>query len=142
MKNPVGTICVCLGALLGILGLFLPFVSADVMGVSFSTNVFTPICIVWIVFAVLALVFTFVGGGLGKILTLVFSILAGGGFLFSFFVNNGDISSLDGAAGGIASDIVSKGIGYWLLLIGGIVIILAGIISLFTAKKTDDTPIQ
>ena len=127
MKNPVGSISVALGALLGILGVFLPFVSMDVEGiVSMSTNVFTPICIAWIVLAVGAVACAFAGQ---KILTLILAILAGGGFAISFFSNSGDVADL--------GDMASKGIGYWLLIVGAVVMALSGIIYFVTAPKKD-----
>ena len=119
MKNPVGRIIVALGALLGILGVFLPFVSM-------STNVFTPICIAWIVLAVGAVACAFAGQ---KILTLILAILAGGGFAISFFSNSGDVADL--------GDMASKGIGYWLLIVGAVVMALSGIIYFVTAPKKD-----
>ena len=134
MKNPVGTICCFLGALLGVLGIFLPFATAEVMGVSFSTNVFRGICLVWIAFAVLAIVGTFIKGMAGRVIALLCSILAGGGFLISFFANK----DLGADELGAASDMISKGIGYWLLLIGGIVMILAGIVAFITGKNKEE----
>lgn len=128
MKNLVGTIVVAVGALLGVLGIFLPFVSIDILGQSESTNVFTPLTIVWIVAAVAALVFAVLGN---KIVTLICAIVAGAGFLISFFVNNGELSDL--------GSLVNKGIGYWFLLIGGIVMIVSGIVYFITSPKTTDS---
>lgn len=128
MKNLVGTIVVAVGALLGVLGIFLPFVSIDILGQSESTNVFTPLTIVWIVAAVAALVFAVLGN---KIVTLICAIVAGAGFLISFFVNNGELSDL--------GSLVNKGIGYWFLLIGGIVMIISGIVYFITSPKTTDS---
>ncbi|MBO4396291.1 MAG: hypothetical protein J5819_08095 [Eubacterium sp.] len=127
MKNPVGSVIVILGALLGVLGIFLPFVTVEAGGVSLSTNVFTPICIAWIVLAVGAVACAFAGQ---KILTLILAILAGGGFAISFFANSGEVAEV--------GDMASKGIGYWLLIVGAVVMALSGIIYLVTAKpKTD-----
>ena len=128
MKNLVGTLVVAVGALLGVLGIFLPFVSIDILGQSESTNVFTPLTIVWIVAAVAALVFAVLGN---KIVTLICAIVAGAGFLISFFVNNGELSDL--------GSLVNKGIGYWFLLIGGIVMIVSGIVYFITSPKTTDS---
>ncbi len=128
MKNLVGTIVVAVGALLGVLGIFLPFVSIDILGQSESTNVFTPLTIVWIVAAVAALVFAVLGN---KIVTLICAIVAGAGFLISFFVNSGELSDL--------GSMVNKGIGYWFLLIGGIVMIISGIVYFITSPKTTDS---
>ena len=128
MKNLVGTIVVAVGALLGVLGIFLPFVSIDILGQSESTNVFTPLTIVWMVAAVAALVFAILGN---KIVTLICAIVAGAGFLISFFVNNGELSDL--------GSMVNKGIGYWFLLIGGIVMIISGIVYFITSPKTTDS---
>lgn len=124
MKNPIGSVVVIIGAILGALGIFLPFVKLEVAGVDLSTNVFRAICIVWLALAAAAVGLSFIGQ---KILTLIAAILAGGGFLISFFVNSGDISDL--------GDTASKGLGYWFLLVGGIVMILSGIIYFVTCKS-------
>ena len=101
---------------------------------SFSTHVFRGICLVWIAFAVLAIVGTFIKGMAGRVIALICSLLAGGGFLISFFANR----DLGTEELGNASDMISKGIGYWLLLIGGIVMILAGIVAFITGKNKEE----
>ena len=150
MKNKVGTIVVAVGALLVILGLFLPFrsmsseildklsasgVDAAAMGGD-SVNLFTPLTIIWIVAALGAVVFALLGN---KIVTLITALVAGGGMLLSFFVNSGgeevDMINSLGSLVGISGDIMPKGLGYWCALIGGIVMIIAGVIYFITTKS-------
>ena len=150
MKNKVGTIAVLIGVALVVLGLFLPFMSigGDVLDKvsslgmdpsalgETSTNLFTPLCIVWLVAALAALIFALVGN---KIITLIAALVAGGGTLLSFFVNSGDdevsmVNSL-GSMLGINGDVMAKGLGYWFALIGGIVMILAGLVYFVTTKS-------
>ena len=150
MKNKTGTIVVFVGVVLVFLGLLLPFmaISGDVLDKvsaagmdpatlgSTSTNLFTPLCIVWLVAAAAALVFALIGN---KAITLIASLIAGAGTLLSFFVNsNSDEVSMANSLGsllGISGDVMTKGIGYWLALIGGIVMILAGAVYFVTTKK-------
>ncbi len=156
MKNKAGTICVLVGAVLVLLGLFLPFRSmsseitdklsasglGDAMGSS-SINLFTPLTIVWIVAAIAAVIFALVGN---KVITLITSLVAGGGMLLSFFVNSGgeemDMINSLGAIAGVTGELMPKGLGYWCALIGGIVMILAGLFYFITTKSTKDTGVQ
>lgn len=149
MKNKVGTICVAVGALLVILGLFLPFrsMSSEIVdklsasgvadALDTSVSLFTPLTIIWIVAAIAALIFALIGN---KIVTLIGSLIAGAGMLLSFFVNSGgeemDMINSLGALAGVSGDVMPKGLGYWCALIGGIVMILAGVIYFITTKSS------
>ena len=124
MKNKVGTVAVLVGTILVALGLFLPFYSVG----GESVNLVSIVNIVWLVAAIVALLFAFIGN---KIVTLITALVAGGGMLLAFFMNS-DSGLLELAA--LVSDF-SKGLGYWCTLIGGIVMILAGIVYFITTKS-------
>ena len=122
MKNPFGVLCLLIGTILVALGVLLPFYSIG----GESTNLFNIIRAIWPIAGLVALVVGFVGN---KVVALICSLISGGGLLLAFFVNSGsETSKLLDVVGG------SKGLGYWCSLIGGIVMILAGVINFITTK--------
>ena len=119
MKNKVGTICVAVGALLVALGVFLPFYIKGEEGI----NLFNIIHAIWPIAGVAAVLFSIIGN---KLVTLICSLISGVGALLAFFLNSVDSSLL--------ADNVRKGLGYWCTLIGGIVMLLAGVVYYITTK--------
>ena len=108
------------GVLLMLLGSVLPFVDASDLVKDGKVSLFGGAVIVWMIFGVIATVFTFMGKG---ILALVFAILASGGMFLSFFANQ------LGAAFG-------TGLGYYLTICSALYMLVAGIVVFITFKKS------
>ena len=132
MKNVKGVIAVLIGAVLVVLGLFLPFYSVELFGESMSASLMyadsiNAIGVVWLVFTALTLLFALIGK---KVPTVIFGILTTLGLLLTFAVNSSELSDLEALA-----ELVEKGTGYYLSIVGAIAMFVVVIFYAATTKK-------
>lgn len=132
MKNAKGIIAVLIGAVLVVLGLVLPFYSVEFLGESMSASLIyadgiSAIGVVWLVFTVLTVIFALVGK---KVPTVIFGILTTLGVLLSFVANSSQLADLETLA-----ELVEKGTGYYLAVVGAIVMFVVVIFYAVTTKK-------
>ena len=132
MKNVKGIIAVLIGAVLVVLGLVLPFYSVELLGESMSASLLyadslSVIGVVWLVFTVLTILFALIGK---KVPTVLFGILTTLGVLLSFWANSSELSDLEEMA-----ELVEKGTGYYLSVVGAIAMFVVVIFYAITTKK-------
>ena len=132
MKNVKGVIAVLIGAVLVVLGLLLPFYSVELFGESMSASLMyadgiNAIGVVWLVFTALTLLFALIGK---KVPTVIFGILTTLGLLLTFVVNSSELSDLEELA-----ELVEKGTGYYLSIVGAIAMFVVVIFYAATTKK-------
>ena len=129
MKNVKGVIAVLIGAVLVVLGLFY---SVELFGESMSASLMyadgiNAIGVVWLVFTALTLLFALIGK---KVPTVIFGILTTLGLLLTFAVNSSELSDLEALA-----ELVEKGTGYYLSVVGAIAMFVVVIFYAATTKK-------
>ena len=132
MKNVKGIIAVLIGAVVVVLGLFLPFYRVEFFGESMSASLMyadgiSVIGVVWLAYTVFTIFFALMGK---KMPTVIFGILTTLGVLLSFWANSSELSNLEALA-----ELVEKGIGYYLSIVGAIVMFVVVIFYVATAKK-------
>ena len=130
MKNTKGCIALAIGVVLIFLGLILPFYTVSELKLSASLlfpDGISIIALIWLIFAILAVVFAFIGK---KIPTIIFGILSALGMTLSFTANSSDISEY--------GEFVSKGLGYYFSFIGAVVMLLAVVFYAITTKKVQE----
>ncbi len=133
MKLTKAGICRIVGTILVLIAGIMPFYSVEFFGMKETVNLFKPdgigIAILWLVFAIASVVV----GLLGKeMIANILAILAGAGMLLSFFSNAKDLKDL-----GELGDLINKGLGYWLALISGIIMILAGVLGFILKEDAE-----
>ena len=127
MKKSLGAIISAVGALLAILGMFLPFVKIEFLGMSESWNLFTErfyvFGLITMLVAVAGAVLSFIKKYLpGAILTAVGGIL----MVIVFLSNNKEVGELGGFG--------SKGIG-WVFCLLSFIVLIAGAVITFIGKE-------
>lgn len=127
MKKSLGAIISAVGALLAILGMFLPFVKIEFLGMSESWNLFTErfyvFGLITMLVAVAGTVLSFIKKYLpGAILTAVGGIL----MVIVFLANNKEVGEL--------GELGSKGIG-WVFCLLSFIVLIAGAVITFIGKE-------
>ena len=135
IKKNIGVILVAVAAIVIELGMLLPAMSIFGITSSFFRTYkgnlsFNPVVAVFLLFAVLVLLFASLER---KIPTFVFSILSGSGALLLFFLNNVSEKEM----GELIALFHFKS-GYYLTLVGGILMIVVGILYLFLGTKNTE----
>ncbi len=131
-KNVLGSIVVLIAAVLVVLGMVFPFYSVEFFGESMSASLIyadgvSVVGVVWLVFTGLTILFALIGK---KVPTVIFGILTTLGMLLSFALNSSGLSELEGLA-----ELVEKGNGYYLSVVGAIAMFVAVIFYAATTKK-------
>lgn len=123
------------GSVLVALSVFLPYVSASAFGESASTSIMAevaPMAFVIIVIGALGVVFSLLRVNVGLLIMGIIS------FLFYIF-EEAAIQEGMKELGGFSS-LVKRGIGYYAILIGAVVMIVAAIIDMNKKKKEQSVP--
>ena len=129
-KSKMNIIGIIAGAVI-ILATFLPFVSVSLLGTTASQSLMDGgDGIIYIAVAALGILFACLGKNIIVGIAGVISLIL-------FFIENSSLNDIgkDAYLGELASSLVQKGAGYYLILIGSIALIVAGVVGFVQKKK-------
>ncbi len=129
-KSKMNIIGIIAGAVVA-LAAFLPFVSVSFFGTTMSKSLMNGgDGILYLIVAALAILFACLGKNIIVGITGVISLVL-------FFIENSSLNDVakDDYLGELASSLVQKGAGYYLILIGSIALIVAGVVGFMQKKK-------
>lgn len=129
-KSKMNMIGIIAGAVVA-LATFLPFVSVSVFGTSISQSLMDGgDGIIYLIVAAVAIVCAALGFNIVVIITGMISLIL-------FFIENSSLKDVtsDSYLGELASSLIQKGAGYYLILIGSIALIVAGVMGIMQKKR-------